>query len=378
MNFISRPSVASWLVLMFAGIGCSIDQPFEAGFMEDENWTPTIQLAQNDYKRIGLNIDRPPRLSLLRNISEYHVVIRTKNDLSIVKVDSFHGSWIHPVYLYPQFSHPYFSRPVLNHDTEYRVAMNIVYNSGTTLESNTIMFTTPSSRGDLVKILPLPQKNDIDVYFYGGFLSLHNGNLIILNQFMVFRADTSSGGGILLKDNFFRPGYNSEVPFGSFAIVGDLLITFYFDALAQKATLVQLNLETLEVDSSVTVSFPNASAMSLISFDGGVLMQLFKGGDQQQFVKLDPATGEVLKEYPPISWPGLYLNNLASQDQTIWVSERREYDNRLIQMDPSTGDILRIVPNPVFGPQGLAFDGSHFWQIDTEVQKIVKVRPAGF
>lgn len=378
MNSARPRHIAIWLILVFAGAGCTIDQPFEAGFTQDEDWTPSIQLGQNDYGRVVLNIDRPPRLSLLKNITRYHVFLQAKENLSIVKLDTIPGPWISPAYLFPSYQHPYYSGPVLNHETEYVAKVNIVYNSGSTFESNEIIFRTPSSRGDLVKTLPLPRKNGAAISFYDGFLSLYKGGLIILNEFMVFRTDTSSGDGILLKDHFLQPGYDPQIPFRSFAIVGDKLVTFYFDAPTRKTTLVHLNLETLEVDSSVTVSFPNATPMSLISFDGGILIQLFKGGDQQQFVKLDPITGDILEEYPPFSWAGLYVNNLASQDQTIWVSERREYDNRLIQMDPSTGAALRTFPNPVFRPQTLAFDGSHFWQIDTEMQKIVKVRPAGF
>ena len=374
-----RPErIVVWLMLLVAATGCTSDQPFEAEFTEDGDWTPSIQLAQNDYSRIVLNIDRPPRLSLLKNITRYQVFLQAKENLSIVRHDTIPGSWISPAYLFPTYPHPYYSGPVLNHEAEYIAKVNIVYNSGSAFESNEIMFRTPASRGDLVKVLPLPRKNGATIYFYDGFLSLYKGGLIILNEFMVFRTDTSSGDGILLKDNFLQPGYNPQIPFRSFAIVGNMLVTFYVDWPTRKTTLVHLNLETLDVDSSVTVSFPNATPMSLISFDGGILIQLFKGEDQQQFVKLDPISGDILEEYPSFSWAGFHVNDLASEDQTIWVSERREYDNRLIQMDPSTGAVLRTFPNPVFRPQTLAFDGSHFWQIDTEMQKIVKVRPAGF
>lgn len=365
-------------MMVFAGVGCVIEQPFEAAYTEDEDWTPSIQLAQNDYRRIVLHIDRPPRQTLLRNIEEYRTVIQTNSDLSIVKIDTIPGPWISPAYLYPSFPQYYYSGPVLKHEADYLVRVDLLYRSGAGVRSNVIELHTPPPRGSFMKELPIPQKVPGSMWSFEDAIACHGDDLIVLRDDQIFRVDTADGTATLVKDQFLPPEDYPNKTFRSFAVVGDTLVAYYFYWGTQKTTLVRLSLESLAVDSSVTVSFPNATPLSILSFDGSVMFHLLKAGDLQQFVTVDLKTGQILHEFSPFPWETSFFTDLAPQDQTLWVSERREYDNRLIQINPSTGTVIRTVPNPVFRPQTLAFDGSHFWQIDTEMQKIVKVRPAGF
>lgn len=365
-------------MMALAGVGCVIEQPFEAGYTEDEEWTPSIQLAQNDYKRIVLHIDRPPRLSLLRNIEEYHVVIQTKSDHSSVEIDTIQGRWIHPAYLYPQFLHPYNSEPVLDYEVEYLARADVLYRSGARVSSNVIELRTPPSRGNSMKVLPLPQKIPGSMWSFEDVIAFHGDDLIVLRDDQVFRVDTADGTATLIKDQFLPPEDYPNKTFRSFAVVGDTLVTYYFHWETQKTTLVRLSLESLAVDSSVSVSFPDATPVAVSAFEGGILFHLLKGDNRHQLLKLDPGTGGILHEYPPFAWSDTYWNDFTADRTTIWVSLFEDYDNRYVQIDPTTGSVVRELLNPIFRPQSLAFDGSHFWQIDTETNTIVKVRPAGF
>ena len=365
-------------MMVLAGVGCVIEQPFEAGTTEDEEWIPSIQLVQNDYKRIVLNIDRPPRLSLLRNITRYEVLLQSKENLSIVKYDTIPGSWISPAYLYPLFPHPYYSGPVLNDETEYLARVELFYRSGVSVRSNVIELRTPPSRGNIMKVLPLPQKIPGSMWSFENAIAFHGDDLIVLRDDQVFRVDTADGTATLIKDQFLPPEDYPNKTFRSFAVVGDTLVTYYFHWKTQKTTLVRLSFESLAVDSSIGVSFPDATPVAMSAFEGGILFHLLKGDNRHQLLKLDPGTGGVLHEYPPFAWSDTYWNDFTADRTTIWVSLFEDYDNRYVQIDPTTGSVVRELLNPIFRPQSLAFDGSHFWQVDTETDTIVKVRPAGF
>lgn len=379
MNFGRSRQIVVWVVMLVAAAGCTIDQPFEAGFTEDEDWTPSIQLVQNDYRRIVLNIDRPPRLSLLRNITRYEVLLQSKENLSTVKHDTIPGSWISPVYLFPEFPYPYYSGPVLDHEVQYFAHVEIHYQGGIRRESNIVDFRSPPSRGTIIKQLSLPQKLPGSEWSFGEALAFHNGSLIVLRDDQLFRVDTANGSATLLKERFLPPEDYPNKTFRSVAVVGDTLVTFYFHWLSQKTTLVRLSLESSAVDSSVSVSFPNATPLTITSLEGAVLIHFIKGENQQQFLKLDPQTGQILHEYPPFAWAGIYWTDFSPDGDKLWMSLRREYDNRFVQIEPSNGSVVRDVPNPVYQTGGIAWDGSRFWVVDREAgMRLVKVLPAGF
>jgi hypothetical protein len=53
------------------------------------------------------------------------------------------------------------------------------------------------------------------------------------------------------------------------------------------------------------------------------------------------------------------------------------FDNRLVRCDATTIAVEEQHRNPVFAPQGLAWDGANFWVVDQETHTIAKLQLEG-
>ncbi len=346
--------------------------------MEDEDWTPTVKLALNDYRRIVLSLERPPRVTLLKNIEGYRLVIQRKLDLFLVSSDTTLGIHVAPRYLIPRFPHPLYSKPILEYQEGYAAYVEVLYRRGSTRRTNTVDFITPPSRGDIIKHIPLPKKEPYDSYWFANTLGFSHGKLFVLRDEFLFQVDTSTGNATAISNSFTPPGDDPNKTFRSFGIIGDTLFSYYYRWSLQTVTFVRLNLRSREVDSTARLTISNAYPIAVVSTGKDLLLLLKRSDGQHQFVRIDPRSGSLLETHQPFAPVSSYPLNFASDGRQIWVPIYQWFDNRLKLIDPATGATIRTLPHPVFSPEGLAWDGSAFWTVDREELRIVKFRAAGF
>jgi hypothetical protein len=355
--------------------GCNEKLPFQPTFTDDTDWIPSIVLSHNDYQRIQIGIEEPTRKELLRNIVSYAVQIRTSGAAEYVSSDTIKGTVIPPRYIFeqPVGWYPYDSRPVLEYGTSYSVRLSINYRTGSSRFSNEIAFTSPPERGKVLRRISIPANVYVD---FGTFLLFHNGDLMIIMGSNITKMDTATGQAVLLKNDFHAP-YDTPLPwFQSITVCGDTLLTFYANQAFAQYTLVSLNLQTLQVDSSTKVSVPGKHLEGLV-YRGTDVYSLWSSNGREEFVVLDRGTGQPLQTLPEFSSVFPPPTTFASDGSSLWFSSIGDYDNRVIRFDPSDAAFIEQQRNPVFQPQGLTWDGNHFWVIDLESRTLVKLELQG-
>jgi hypothetical protein len=143
---------------------------------------------------------------------------------------------------------------------------------------------------------------------------------------------------------------------------------------------MSLDLNTLRVDSSLTISTPDKFLQALVSHNGE-LYGLWIRQDLGQFGVINPHTGQVIRwltegpltninqfSYPP---------NFSSDGNVIFHCTSSGFDNRISALDPSTFTTVQENHNPVFETAGLAWDGVNFWILDYETQTFAKLKLEG-
>lgn len=83
------------------------------------------------------------------------------------------------------------------------------------------------------------------------------------------------------------------------------------------------------------------------------------------------------------SFPGKILKNfklshnhptgLVYDGKYLWFADHKV--DRLICIDPASGNKIREIKSPGFWPMGLAFDGKYLWNVDEKLKKIFKLDP---
>ena len=81
--------------------------------------------------------------------------------------------------------------------------------------------------------------------------------------------------------------------------------------------------------------------------------------ENQLLLKVDPATGRVVHEYPlPLGTPNDMIHGLTFDGSVLWHAK----DNKLSAIDPSTGAVVAEYTLPQLKrPSGLAWDGKALW-----------------
>lgn len=364
------------LCIVFVG-GCTERLPVDPVYTDDTDWVPPITLTNNGYQRLELTIERPPRKELLRNILSYTVQIRTGQSGQYLDMDTLGGAAIPPSYVYlAPFYYPfiYRSKPVLDYNSDYAVRIAIHYRSGISPSSNEIAFTTPLERGRVLKRLPVPSKVPYDSYWFGDFIAFHKGSLLILRDEQLFRIDTATGQSTLLNSNFVPRTNDPNETFRNLTVAGDTAYTFY--GYMDHFRIVSLNLNTLQVDSSLKISYPGRYLVNM-TCQGSSLYALWESSCRQQFTVVDRETGQLVDTLPSAPSRIPYPYAIASDGRNLWHSYTSWYDNRIIQFDPFTLTFWQEHRNPLFSSESLAWDGANFWVVDQETRTIAKLQLEG-
>jgi glutamine cyclotransferase len=116
-------------------------------------------------------------------------------------------------------------------------------------------------------------------------------------------------------------------------------------------------LKSLDPASGNTVRSLEVASHAGTAFDGKHLYQIA----ENQILKIDPQTGEVLAMIPAPGGGG--DSGLAWAEGTLWVGEYRE--RKIHQIDPETGAILRTIQSNRF-VTGVTWVGHDLWHATWE------------
>jgi len=375
--FSKAPRVISiCLVCIVLLDGCTEKLPLDPIYTDDTDWAPSIALTSNGYQRITLYVEQPPRKELLRNILFYTAEIRESRSGVDVSIDTLKVTAIPAAYVYlgPGYISTYQSSPILEYGTDYTVRFVVHYRTGISRYLNELPFTTPLERGRVLKRVPLPPEILNDSYGAGDILAFHNASLLILRNEKLVRVDTASGQPTLLKSDFAPPTSHLNETFRSLTVAGDTAYTFY--GSMNHFRIVSLNLNTLQVDSSLNISNPDWNLINMVC-QGSSLYALWESSGRQQFTLVDRQNGQLANTLPSAPARIPYPYTVVSDGSNFWYSHMSWYDDRLIQFDPSTLTFWEEDRNPVFSTEGLAWDGANFWVVDLETDTIAKLQLEG-
>jgi hypothetical protein len=374
-------SKASWiisicLVCIVLLHGCTEKLPLDPVYTDDTDWAPSIALISNGYQRIRLYVEQPPRKELLRNILFYTAEIRESRSGVDASIDTLKVTAIPAAYVYvgSGFISTYQSIPILDYGTDYAVRFVVHYRTGISRYLNDLPFTTPLERGRVLKRLPLPSEILSDSYGAGDFLAFHKASLLILRNEKLFRIDTASGQSALLKSDFAPPTSNLNETFRSLTVAGDSAYTFY--GSKDHFRIVSLDLNTLQVDSSLEISYPGRYLVNM-TCRGSSLYALWESSGRQQFTIVDRRNGQLVDTLPSAPARIPYPYTVVSDGSNFWYSHISWYDNRIIRFDPSTLTFWEEHRNPFFSTESLAWDGANFWVVDLETDTIAKLQLDG-
>lgn len=359
-------------LLLFLG-ACNEKLMFEPITTTDSDWTPSVVVMANDYQRIRYGIQGPPRKELLRNIVSYVTQIR-QVQTGIVVFNHSDGNYISPAYLYGgQDSYwPNTSEPVLQYRTAYSVQVTVNYLSGSPKSSEPVLFTTPAESSSVVRRISIPQ-DDMSI---GMTLAFHKKEFFVCSPYLskLMKYDSSTGQRTVISNSFAPPREISDDSYySSLTVVGDTLYTFCSNRDSNVFTLVSVDLNTLRVNSSVSMSLPGKQLQEISGY-GSSLLGLWYGNNKQQIVRIDPTTGTIIDSYPESSW-GIYsAQDVVWDGKNIWVSATFSFNTRLTKYDPATLQPISQLHNPVLYPMGIAWDGDSFWVIDLETGTISKLK----
>ena len=368
-----RLLICSGLILLLSS--CTKQLPIEPMYSDDTNWTPYAYPERYGYNRVRLSFSLVPRQELLRNIDSYLIRITDVATDSAAVLDTMSGTSIGWGRTAPYSSLWYTTPPFLREAREYAISITINYRQGISRTSSGGSFVMPLERSAILKQLPLPDSSP-DVQWYEDGLAFAGGKLFVLRGYdsHLYSIDTSSGQGVLLSTSFLA---NSNA-------IHDLSATekYLFSSLGSYNVGTEIVRYDLQTGMSDTASFPsngwNSFGSCGISGDSVGALLLLYGNNRMRFISVDISNGDTLALFPesppPARMDPFYM---VAVDSSVWVSQRDDFDNRLMEYDRSTFSILSQQRNPVFQTSGLAWDGSNFWVIDKETQTICKIQLGG-
>lgn len=380
MRFRKLYSAEILFAALLAVIGCTEELPLNQIYTDDTDWVPSVSVSKNDYQRVVLAIDRPPRKELLRNIRSYHIQMRAVTDGGFVTIDSLFGMYVAPHYAapYPQY---YYSKPVFSYNTQYVMRTAVYYRTGVVRVSSEIQFTTPVERGKILKRIPAPLVIPLNYFASWNSLVFWKDKLLVLADKQLFQVDTSSGKTTLLKTDHNPPTGNYQQMFQSITISGDTLFSFYdrpnVDWNNRVYTIVKLNLKTLVVDSTLKIQAPQRTLRSIVSHSSNLYAFWWTSQGLDQFSVINSQTGQTIQTLPEGTLGDTYPYELCSDGSNLWITKNSSFNNRIVKIDPLMLAISNEQHNPIFSPQSLTWDGKNFWTIDRDTRTIVKLQLEG-
>jgi hypothetical protein len=356
--------------------GCTEKLPLSPVYSNDADWTPAISLYQNGYQRVEVLIDRPTRKELWRNISFLTLQARTSTNASYDDIDTLNGTSAAPTEAYGGVYPIFFqSKPRFDFGTDYSVRVASHFGTGEIRFSNELAVRTPPSIGKVLKRLT-PQEPSY--YPADLYLSFHRGSLFMLRQYQISRVDTGNGQVTPVKVDFRPPYDKSQYRLLGWTVIADTAYSFYPESDDYtKKRLVSLNLNTLHIDSNITISTPGKGLVTIVSHRAELYGFWWTTSGSKQAGIINPRTGEVIRWLPETSGYLSASDGTSSDGTNIFYCRSVDYDSRITSIDPVTMNTVKENRNPIFRSTGLTWDGANFWVIDYETQTFAKIKLEG-
>ena len=375
MNSKIAPAGLAFFLSAILFSGCTEKLPLTPVYSSTTDWTPQISIDQNGYQRVEILIDRPTRKELWRNISSLTLQARTSTTPVYYDIDTLAGSYAAPTQSYGRVVPIYFqSKPRLDYSTDYSFRVAAHFGTGERNFSNELAVRTPPGVGKILKQIRQSDGNFDPPFF---FLSFHRGSLLALEFQEIARIDTATGQRVSLKLNF-SPPYDRSQYFLAFTVAGDTAYSYYRsgdDYFTQR--LVALDLTTLRVDSTKTISTPGKTLATIVAHRGELYGFWWTSSGNQQAGIINPHTGEVTSWFSETpSFIGM-PSDISSNGTSIFYCRDASFDNRIVALDQLTMNPANENRNPVFSSTGLAWDGANFWVVDIETRSYTKIKLEG-
>ena len=360
------------IVMLFAG--CTKKISIEPVYTGDTDWAPTITLTGNNYQRVGIEIEPPPRLELDRNLEQLLIEIQKAGGPGYASIDSFdfrYWGWTYSIWKVTE--------PIFDQNTQYSLRGVVKYRNEIERVSDAISFQTPIVNGNILKRIPVPDLPEFDSWLSSEF-DFGNGFIYSLySDGVLTKTDTSTGAAEVvtrlgpLNDRFFYEYENLSV-YGESAFV----VQFPENDIGY-AHLRRINLITGNEDRRYRIPMPvEARRGWLVHFDGTHVYLIWSFSDGSAIVKIEPISREIVGSYPRFNteFP-FYVGNLVLVGSEFWIGINNFLDNRIAKFDHTRSPPSVQHRNPVAFSRGLAWDGAHFWVRDQESDTFCKLQLEG-
>jgi hypothetical protein len=365
------------LVSCFA---CTEKIPIAPEYTGDTDWVPTLQLAGNNYGRIGVTFEHPPRLELERNIERYIYELRKKSDPAYTTFDSLEVSFLYRGFLPDR----YISPQILEENTGYSFRVVIKYRNGARQASVPIGFNTPILKSSVIERVSAAQISGAP--FYPNALAFWNDSLYIVHEDSLIYLDTENGNATVLARNFqpveddrFCNCYQN-LPIHN----GIVVLTENLREDNDPIILRFYNLSTRQFEKSFVIPkpFPEPSLGKAFHYDGQFVYIMWFDERLARVAKLDAVTGNEVERFSSITNVSFAFNEMLVVGNDLWLAADYDttfykFDNRILKIDLRTSNIVETMRNPIFDTSGLAWDGAHFWTYDHESNAFVKLELEG-
>jgi len=336
--------------------------------VSDATWTPAIELEFSNYRRVEVNFSDETPLDAERNLSHIEVQYRRAGQADYAPLDTIDLQ-------HANCCVPFESDPVLEEGADYELRMHAQYRKGVPTTSNGIQFTSPVVKGERLDTIAAPRfLTDFQLTEDGIYLMEERGGRLL-------RIDRATQEETILFETF------DPDPVGTYEHVGvhdDTLLATANLRNQGDLLLTTVDLQTQDVVKSKRISPPTDGEEvrgHLIHHDGTNAHVLWKTNDQAWKIQvLDAGTGEVVTDYPLLEEPNLVPDEVVYDGSQYWATTdelNEDFENRIASVDPNSGTIGTIHQIPIYRPQGLAWDGSHFWVSDLEISGLVKFSVSG-
>jgi len=354
------PFIAMCLIIT----GCTERHPVSPLVTDDVSWIPNMSIIGNGYQRVEMLLDEVPSDQIIRNLKALTIEAQKLGETQYTVTDS--------LFVLRFVLSGYTSSPVLEEGADYLVRFSAEYRSGVVKKGNAVSIHSPEIKGKVLKQIDHPQP--VSGVSFGGpsDFAFWQGKMFVLYWTTLIQIDTSTGNWTVVSNSIVDDSHDR------------LQMTFVNDTLV----IVSHNIAG---DGPMTISWINATNMVLIkeadiypgerpfisdlSNDGSELLMFVQHSASiaLRFLRADIETGSIISEVPAPSG----MHQIAVSNGNLWLANSYSYDNRIRRVDPITFSVAEEHQNPVFIMYELAWDGTHFWAFDYEMQTYSKLQLEG-
>jgi|GEM_PF-5830219 len=363
-------------LLLIVLVSCSGDSETMSPKVPEFSWAPEITLGPVGFQRFEISISPPPE-DLREHIRSYTVRAVGINGTSSTFSDLVDVTNL----LFRQNYSPL--SEVLEENGVYCVRVTVLYSDGTQLESNSVEFTVPETKGEILSEQKIPNlwNNRVlsGMVIYGNSFFQFNGTNIL-------EYDAESG-----EVHFIELDDDNSIPVKLAPLGEQKAIIWQLDPITGTEYRYQiLSLSTLTFADPIELkSGANARRVNLLCANDSLLLiyeESFTDISQRdrRFKLYYAETGELKQASSTL--PSDQSHGFGFFEwvgDTIWRAYSGNFDSRLQRIDLTTGEILEELALPVLNFDALQHYAGYFWLRENKssmenATRALKVIPEAF